>query len=448
MLQVLELREFDGMFLIYLKRILHMPKVFLCHSSADKQFVRRLAQDLNRQNIGVWVDEKEILVGDPIRKKIEEGLTEADYLAIVLSPNSIKSPWVQKELDAKLIEEIESKRVIVLPILAQKCSVPPFLRDKHYADFTGSYDIGLNELMARLKLSDREAATKLMVLEKLVHDDMAKVDPHQLIGLAISARQIEAATELISVHQSGHPNCPVVAPAKASIEIISYQTPGNAEAWPRALRGAMELIKGNPVPPHFQHLEQLAKAVPATEPCATACVDTLNTCLKELEDGQVGWRPQAIALLIKACHRLPLGDAKLQQICAIIYYMVRELDAAALRPCISGLLHVGTHLADKFKNDKLKKAFLQDLFYSARIKVGTSQEYSDAFLHLAWAAAQIGNRVDARKWLDSYRMTVTVESFAQGLEKHTPLRDIAAEMTTSVGKNQKLKNRKLQKRRR
>lgn len=143
-----------------------MSKLFICHSNTDKPFVRRLADDLTRHKLSVWVDEREILVGDPIRKKIEEGLEASDYLGLVLSPASVQSEWVQKELDAKLIEEIESKRVVVLPILLSNCQIPALLRGKLYADFRSDYGTGLETLLARFRHNDRELEVKRRVLQE------------------------------------------------------------------------------------------------------------------------------------------------------------------------------------------------------------------------------------------------------------------------------------------
>jgi hypothetical protein len=126
--------------------------LFICHSSQDKSFIRRLASDLKANRLDVWVDEQEILVGDRIREKIEAGIETSDYLAIVLSPASVNSPWVQRELDAKLFQEIEEKQVKILPLLLQSCDIPPLLRMVRYADFRGSYESGLRELLQRFGL--------------------------------------------------------------------------------------------------------------------------------------------------------------------------------------------------------------------------------------------------------------------------------------------------------
>ena len=77
-----------------------MPKVFISHSSNDKDFASRLAYDLEQNGIPVWFDLWEVKVGDSIVEKIELGLQECDYLIIILSKTSTTSRWVQEELSA------------------------------------------------------------------------------------------------------------------------------------------------------------------------------------------------------------------------------------------------------------------------------------------------------------------------------------------------------------
>lgn len=123
------------------------PKVFLSHTSTDKPFVDRLASDLERVNVGVWYDKWEIRVGDSLFDKISEGIEENDFLAIILSPRSVQSEWVRREVNAALMRELSERKVIVLPILYETCEIPTLLREKKYADFTKSYDDGFEDLL-------------------------------------------------------------------------------------------------------------------------------------------------------------------------------------------------------------------------------------------------------------------------------------------------------------
>jgi len=167
-----------------------MASVFLSHNSNDKPFVRRLAADLQEQGHVVWIDEAEINIGDSLIGKIREGLDKVDYVAVVLSNNSINSQWVQRELDISSNREIAEKRVILLPLLLEKVNLPGFLMGKRYGDFTSEnlYDNSLNDLLKALgqvekhiDVSEEEKNALLSELQKMKEhvDALTRLQSHQ-----------------------------------------------------------------------------------------------------------------------------------------------------------------------------------------------------------------------------------------------------------------------------
>jgi len=128
--------------------------IFLSHTHADKAFVRKLAADLEAHGVRYWLDEAEIKVGESLVEKIRQGLDGADFVAAILSPSSIASPWVQRELDVAMNQEIAGRRIKVLPILYRPCELPGFLLGKFYADFTGdeNYSSSLKRLVESMGL--------------------------------------------------------------------------------------------------------------------------------------------------------------------------------------------------------------------------------------------------------------------------------------------------------
>lgn len=123
------------------------PNLFLCHSSQDKSFVLRLANDLRRFGLGVWLDVWEIRVGQSIIDRIEHGIRNNDFLVFVLSPAAVASSWAKRELNAALIRELDERQVVVIPVLYKECDVPVLIRDKRYADFRSNYASGLRSLL-------------------------------------------------------------------------------------------------------------------------------------------------------------------------------------------------------------------------------------------------------------------------------------------------------------
>jgi hypothetical protein len=125
-----------------------MPSIFLSHSSGDKPFARKLAQELSRLNVKVWIDEAELKIGDSLIQKIGAAIDQMDFVGVVLSKHSVVSEWVQRELRAALTREFSDGKTVVLPILIERVEVPTFLRDKVYADFTSTANFDLS--VARL----------------------------------------------------------------------------------------------------------------------------------------------------------------------------------------------------------------------------------------------------------------------------------------------------------
>jgi hypothetical protein len=126
------------------------PSVFLSHSSRDKTFVSRLANDLKARGVPVWFDQWELKVGDSLTEKIEKGISQSGWLVVVLSKSSVDSDWVQKELRAAQARELRDKNVFVLPIVIDDCQIPLFLLDKLHADFRISYEHGLELVLRRV----------------------------------------------------------------------------------------------------------------------------------------------------------------------------------------------------------------------------------------------------------------------------------------------------------
>lgn len=124
---------------------------FLSHSSVDKPFIRQLAADLTANDVDVWLDEQRIRVGDSIPEKLAQGLAGSDFFLIAMSEHSAGSAWVQKELNNAMVNEVQRRKVHILPLRLDDTPMPPIIGDKKYADFSRSYKSGLEELLIALK---------------------------------------------------------------------------------------------------------------------------------------------------------------------------------------------------------------------------------------------------------------------------------------------------------
>lgn len=123
-----------------------MP-IFISYSRTDRDFVDTLARGLVHNKINVWLDRWELHVGDSLITRIQQAITDASALLVVLSRASVNSEWCKKELNSGLIRELEERRVVVLPVLAEDCEIPMFLRDKVYADCRADFAEGFNTIL-------------------------------------------------------------------------------------------------------------------------------------------------------------------------------------------------------------------------------------------------------------------------------------------------------------
>jgi len=73
-------------------------EVFLSHSSEDRDFASLLADKLRRHGIPVWYSQTNIIGAQQWHDEIGAALQRCDWFAVVLSPQSVESMWVKREL--------------------------------------------------------------------------------------------------------------------------------------------------------------------------------------------------------------------------------------------------------------------------------------------------------------------------------------------------------------
>lgn len=152
------------------------PSLFLCHSTEDKSFARRIGNDLRSFNLNVWIDEAEIKVGDSLIEKISAGIESVQYMLAIISANSVSSNWVQKELNIALTKEIKGRKIKILPCLLDDCEIPTFLIDRKYADFRNSnnYSEARNEIIRALGLSVPHKKEEFF--DKFIYHDLTNLN--------------------------------------------------------------------------------------------------------------------------------------------------------------------------------------------------------------------------------------------------------------------------------
>lgn len=95
-----------------------MTKLFISHSSRDDAFVRDLRAALSYHDQEAWIDSRELHGGDPLLTEIQKAIDESSAYMVVISPNSLQSKWVGKELKyaLKVQEQRGQTQFPVIPI--------------------------------------------------------------------------------------------------------------------------------------------------------------------------------------------------------------------------------------------------------------------------------------------------------------------------------------------
>ena len=123
-------------------------EVFLSHSSLDRQFADDLAVVIRRHGIPVWYSQTNILGAQQWQDEIGANLLRCDWFAIVLSPQSVGSMWVKRELSFALKENRFENRIV--PITYQPSSFESLswtLSLFQMIDFTGTFADGCRDLL-------------------------------------------------------------------------------------------------------------------------------------------------------------------------------------------------------------------------------------------------------------------------------------------------------------
>ncbi|MFN4275862.1 MAG: toll/interleukin-1 receptor domain-containing protein [Ferrovibrio sp.] len=161
-----------------------MP-VFISYSRTDSRFVDALAAQLVAHDMAVWMDRWEMRVGDSLVEKIQNALTEATAIIVVLSKESVKSQWCRKELNSSLMREMAERRVVILPVVIDDCEIPLLIQEKMYADFRQSFDDGLRAALEGLAPVVTESQSRID--EPKWHTDYGVADSgyHGYIGFEL-----------------------------------------------------------------------------------------------------------------------------------------------------------------------------------------------------------------------------------------------------------------------
>lgn len=125
--------------------------VFISYSSHDREWVEVFVENLKKCGVSVWCDRERIDFGTPWPMELGKGLEESSKLVVVVSPASMASPWVLKEISTfQSLEHFNPAAPRIYPVILRAAPRPPSLKDVQYITLGEVDDKTYNERLLRL----------------------------------------------------------------------------------------------------------------------------------------------------------------------------------------------------------------------------------------------------------------------------------------------------------
>lgn len=119
---------------------------FVSYSGANRDFVRQLAGDLEKESIPCWIDFDDLPGGVEWERRIAEAIESCTHVLFVLSAKALASQHVQDEL-----AWARAKHKVLIPLMIEPGVEMPFgIHRMNGIDFTGAYAPALQRLAASI----------------------------------------------------------------------------------------------------------------------------------------------------------------------------------------------------------------------------------------------------------------------------------------------------------
>jgi hypothetical protein len=147
-------------------------RVFLSYSLADQPFAHQIQAALASANVRVAIEPFGLSPGDSISESIGKAVAASDFMILLISPDSLKSDWMLREVEALTSGEWQQRAITIIPVKVRACVVPKYLSQWHVIDLSRSLDRGLERLVNVVRIAPYIDLSRLggVDFERLVYE--------------------------------------------------------------------------------------------------------------------------------------------------------------------------------------------------------------------------------------------------------------------------------------
>jgi peptide/nickel transport system substrate-binding protein/oligopeptide transport system substrate-binding protein len=111
--------------------------IFVSHSRDDHEWTARFVEALRATGLDVWYDARELQGSDAWVARIQDELRHCETFLVILTPATIRSPWVQREIQLALAADKRILPILHKPLTTQQIDEIGFLRIYQWVDVVG-----------------------------------------------------------------------------------------------------------------------------------------------------------------------------------------------------------------------------------------------------------------------------------------------------------------------
>jgi hypothetical protein len=179
-----------------------MSRVFISYNTRDSALAKKLSEKLRARGHELTIDIDSLVPGQDWRTTLMSSLKEADGLVVLLTENSLHSPFVLSEIGAARAFIQTSKKMFLLPVVVGGIEIPPVIGDLLAVRWDTSDAAAIDVVIDQLDKAISRHVGVIAAREQESKDKQTKLesDATAYVEMAIEALRIRELNGRIATH--------------------------------------------------------------------------------------------------------------------------------------------------------------------------------------------------------------------------------------------------------